>query len=204
MKGILLGACSLAFAAVFAADSAASFVFADPDSSSFWRTARCSSVTVPVDFPDGATSATLSVAGVGYATNYSIAAAGPFTFQLPAATSPETENTYALTLSFNRGEGKTARLSLVAGLESGGAGATRCISQGGRGWSKAKDARMTLPVPCGTTSLTLNGEPVDTGLDGAQGFVTISALPASLSLETPEASYVADVTKAPGLLIIVL
>ena len=202
MRRSLFGACALAFATSFAADSAASFVFVNPDTSSFWRTARSGIVTVPVDFPDGASSATLSVVGVGYSTNYLIAVAGPYAFQLPVADAPETENTYKLTLSFDRGASKTATLSLIAGLESGGAGVTRCFSQGGSGWSRAKDRRMTLPVPHDTTSLTLNGEAVDTGLDGAQGFLTISALPASLALVTPEAAYLADITHIPGLLIL--
>ena len=203
-KAILAAACALALATSYAADSAASFVFVNPDTSSFWRTARSRSVTVPVDFPEGATTATLSVTGVGYSASYVIVAPGPYTFQLPEAPTPAEENTYSLALSFDRGEGKTARLSLIAGLENGGAGSTRCVSQANRCWGKSKSQQMTLPVPFGTTSLVVNGDTVDTGLDGAQGFVTISALPVSLSLVTPDASYCADITKLPGLMILVL
>ena len=134
MKYIMLGACVVLSAAAYAAESAASFVFVNPDTSSFWRTARSQSVTVPVDFPEEATTATLSVAGVGYSASYEIAAPGPYTFQLPEAATLAEENTYSLVLAFDRGEGKTARLSVITGLEVGAAGSTRCVSQSSRSW----------------------------------------------------------------------
>jgi len=202
MKCIMLGACVVLSAAVYAAESAASFVFVNPDTSSFWRTARSRSVTVPVDFPEGATTATLSVTGVGYSASYEIAAPGPYTFQLPEAATPAEENTYSLALFFDRGAGKTARLSLIAGLENGGAGSTRCVSQAGRSWGVSKSQQMTLPVPFGTTSLVVNGDAVDTGLDGAQGFFTLSGLPASMSLTVSGTTYYADIVGMPGFLLL--
>ena len=202
MKCIILGACVVLSAAAYAAESAASFVFVNSDTSSFWRTARSRSVTVPVDFPEGATTATLSVTGVGYSAGYVIAAPGPYTFQLPEAATPAEENTYTLALSFDRGEGKTARLSLIAGLENGGAGSTRCVSQASRNWGKSKNTRMTLPVPFGTTSLVVNGDNVDTGLEGAQGFFTLSGLPASMSLTVSGTTYYADIVAMPGFLLL--
>ena len=202
MKCIMLGACMVLSAAAYAAESAASFVFVNPETSSFWRTARSRSVTVPVDFPEGATTATLSVTGVGYSANYVIAAPGPYTFQLPEASTPAEENTYSLALSFDHGEGKTARLSLIAGLENGGAGSTRCVSQENRSWATSKSQQMTLPVPFGTTSLVVNGDTVDTGLDGAQGFFTLSGLPTSLSLTVSGTTYYADIVGLPGLLLL--
>ena len=202
MKYIMLGACVVLSAAAYAAESAASFVFVNPDTSSFWRTAKSQSVTVPVDFPEGATTATLSVVGVGYSASYEIAAPGPYTFQLPEASTPGDENTYSLALSFDRGEGKTARLSLIAGQEDGGAGSTRCVSQANRNWGKSKDTQMTLPVPLGTTSLVVNGDTVDTGLDGAQGFFTLSGLPASMSLTVSGTTYHADIVNMPGFLLL--
>ena len=202
MKYIMLGACVVLSAEAYAAESAASFVFVNPDTSSFWRTARSQSVTVPVDFPEEATTATLSVAGVGYSASYEIAAPGPYTFQLPEAATPAEENTYSLTLSFDCGESKTARLSLIAGQENGGAGYTRCVSQSNRSWGKSKSQQMTLPVPFGTTSLVVNGDSVDTGLDGAQGFFTLSGLPASMNLTVSGTTYHADVVRMPGFLLL--
>jgi len=42
------------------------FVFLRPETSSFWNTATNNTMTVPIDFPSGATSASLAVSGVGF------------------------------------------------------------------------------------------------------------------------------------------
>lgn len=202
MKYIMLGACLALSAVVHAADSADAFVFVNPDTSSFWRTVRNGAVTVPVDLPEGASSATLSVTGVGYSATYSIESSGPFAFSLPAASTPGEENTYELLLTFSNGATKRARVSLIAGQEAGGAGATRYVSAGTSAWGKSKDRRITLPIPQGATSLTLNGETVDTGLGGARGFFTISTLPAALSLGVGETVYDADISRVGGTIVI--
>jgi len=194
---------ALLSAGVLAADSASSFVFVNHDTSSLWRTARSKSVTVPVDFPDGATSATLAVEGVGYSANYEIAAPGPYAFQLPEATSPGAENTYTLTLTFDRGPGKTARLSVITGLEAGAAGSTRCLSQDNRGWPRVSGNRFTVPVPYGATSLEIDGAPVDTGLDGAQGFFTAGAVPAVLELVVGDTTNSVSIVEMPGSLLFI-
>ena len=92
------------------------FVFLRPETSSFWHTAKGNSVTVPIDCPDGATSATLEVAGVGYEKTYGNLPGGSFTFTLPTADSPSTENVYDLTLTFDDGTVRTAKLGLIQGL----------------------------------------------------------------------------------------
>ena len=203
MKRIMLGACVVLSAAVYAAESAASFVFVNPDTTSFWRTARSRSVTVPVDFPEGATTATLSVTGVGYSASYEIASPGPYTFQLPEATSLGSENTYSLTLTFDRGAGKTARLSLITGQENGGAGSTRCLSQGSRGWPRVSGNRFTVPVPYGATSLEVDGTPVDTGLDGARGFFTVGAVPTDLELVVGATTNSVSIVEMPGSMLLI-
>ena len=203
MKYIMLGACVVLSAAAYAAESAASFVFVNPDTSSFWRTARSQSVTVPVDFPEGATTATLSVVGVGYSASYEIAAPGPYTLQLPEATTPAEENTYSLALSFDRGEGKTARLSVITGLEVGAAGSTRCVSQSSRSWPKVSGDRFTVPVPYGATSLEVDGVPVDTGLDGARGFFTVGSVPTDLDLVVGDTTYSVSIVEMPGSLLFI-
>ena len=194
---------ALLSAGVFAADSASSFVFVNPDTSSFWRVPLSGSVTVPVDFPEGATSATLAVSGVGYSANYEITAPGPYELQLPEATSPGLENTYSLTLTFDRGPGKTARLSVIAGLESGAGGSTRCLSQESRGWPRVSGTRFTVPVPYGATSLEVDGVPVDTGLDGARGFFTVGAVPTDLELVVGDTTNSVSIVEMPGSLLFI-
>jgi hypothetical protein len=44
--------------------SDSTFVFIKPETSFFWHTATNSTMTLPVDFPEGATSATLVVTGM--------------------------------------------------------------------------------------------------------------------------------------------
>ena len=133
-------------------------------------------MTVPIDFPSGATSASLSVSGLGYNHTYENLTGSEFTFELPAPTSPETENVYDLTLTFDNNVTRTAKLGLIQGLSPDAEGTTRCIApQSAKIWQKVK-GRAVLPIPYGTTSFTVNGVETDTGLDGAQGWYVIGGL----------------------------
>ena len=160
-------------------------VFMRPETSSFWNTATNNTMTVPVDFPSGATTATLTVSGFGYAATYADIQKGTdsfgtdsFTFALPAADSPQTENVYDLTLTFNDGTVRRAKLGLIEGLSPNAEGTTRCLAPAnGHVWSRVKGGRAVLPIPHGTTSfsVTVNGETrtEDTGLNGAQGWYAL-------------------------------
>lgn len=158
-------------------ESEPTFVFLRPETSSFWNTATNNTMTVPIDYPTGATSATLAIGGLGYQREYmNITGTDEFTFELPAATSPETENVYDLTLTFDDGTVRTAKLGLVQGLSPDAEGTTRCLAPAeSKVWSKVK-GRAVLPIPYGTTSLKVNDQEVDTGLGGAQGWYAIGGL----------------------------
>ena len=155
------------------------FVFLRPETSSFWNTATNSTMTLPIDYPSGATKAMLTVNGVGYNRVYPDIAAPQDSIEidLPVPDSPKTENVYELTLTFDNGApSRTAKLGLIQGLDSGAKGSTRCIAPAeGKVWSKATD-RAVLPIPYGTTSFTINGVEHDTGLDGAQGWYALSPI----------------------------
>ena len=155
------------------------FVFLRPETSSFWNTATNSTMTLPIDYPNGATKATLTVNGVGYNRVYPDIAAPQDSIEidLPVPDSPKTENVYELTLAFDNGAApRSAKLGLIKGLDSGAKGSTRCIAPAeGKVWSKATD-RAVLPIPYGTTSFTINGVEHDTGLDGAQGWYALSPI----------------------------
>ena len=153
------------------------FVFLRPETSSFWNTATNSTMTLPIDYPSGATKATLTVNGVGYNRVYPNLTADSIEIDLPVPDSPKTENVYELTLAFDNGApSRTAKLGLIQGLDSGAKGSTRCIAPAeGKVWSKATD-RAVLPIPYGTTSFTINGVEHDTGLDGAQGWYALSPI----------------------------
>ena len=153
------------------------FVFLRPETSSFWNTATNSTMTLPIDYPSGATKATLTVNGVGYTRVYPNLTADSIEIDLPVPDSPKTENVYELSLSFDNGApSRTAKLGLIKGLDSGAKGSTRCIAPAqGKVWSTATD-RAVLPIPYGTTSFTVNGVEHDTGLGGAQGWYALSPI----------------------------
>ena len=152
------------------------FVFLRPETSSFWNTATNSMLTLPVEFPYGATKATLSVVGLKYSMAYSNIVANTFELTLPAATSPATENVYTLALEFDNGVACTAKLGLVQGKLPDAQGATRCIApMTAATWRRVK-GRAVLPIPYGMTSFTVDGVVVDPGLGGAQGWYVFGPL----------------------------
>ena len=152
------------------ATSAGGFVFVNADTSSYWHTATNATLTLPVEFPAGVSSATLTVTAPGYAAQYAIGSSGDFTLTLPAATSSTTENVYDFALDFGNGVVQTAKLGLIKGYDASTTGATRCLapaSQRKWGWVRG---RAVLPIPYGMTAFTVDGVATDTGLNGAQGW----------------------------------
>ena len=149
------------------------FVFLKPETSSFWNTATNNTMTVPIDYPMAAKSATLDVSGVKYHQFYENIVGSSFDLQLPEPDSPENENVYNLTLTFDDGTVRTAKLGLIQGLSPDAEGTTRCLAPVNAGvWNQAKK-RAVIPIPYGTEAFTVNGETVDTGLNGAQGWYAL-------------------------------
>lgn len=182
-------------------ESEETFVFLRPETSSFWNTATNSTMSLPIDYPNGATKAKLEVTGVGYSKVYENITSDSFDIELPVPDSPQTENVYDLTLMFNDGTVRTAKLGLIQGLSPDTEGATRCLAPAeGSVWNKVK-YRAVLPIPYGTTSLSMqtNGgewKELDTGLNGAQGWYALSPIGRgdnlSLSCIVDGVSYVAS------------
>lgn len=183
------------------------FVFLRPETSSFWHTATNNTMTVPVDFPAGATSARLHVSGIRYNQTYENISEGEFTFELPPADSAETENVYDLSLSFDDAGNtvRTAKLGLVQGLSPDAEGITRCIAPASNSlWQKAK-RQAVLPIPYGTETITVNGVESPTGLDGAQGWFALPIKAGStttLSIIANEITYATSIMGGSGLLVI--
>jgi hypothetical protein len=154
--------------------SDSTFVFIKPETSFFWHMATNSTMTLPVDFPEGATSATLVVTGMSYSVQYTGITEDEFTLTLPAATGPAEENVYGLELTFDNGAKQTASLGLLKGIAAGGTGSTRCIAPfGGKRWCRV-ERRAVLPVPYGVKSFSFQADGqsavAETGLDGAAGW----------------------------------
>lgn len=178
------------------ATSNSAFVYLRPELSSFWHTATGSSVTLPVTYPFGASKATLTVRGTGYLREYVDITGESFALTLPAATDPTHEDVYDLTLTFDNGDVRTARLGQVQGYASADEAGSRCLLPAGAGEWNAVTKRGVLPIPYGMTAFTLNGAAVDPGLGGAQGWYALGKIRGGqtydLSLTTAEDAYVAN------------
>ena len=188
------------------------FIFLRPETSSFWNTATNSTMTLPIDYPSGATKATLTVNGVDYRKVYPDLTGDSLEIDLPVPDSPQNEHVYELSLTFDNGATpRTAKLGLIQGLDSGAKGSTRCLAPAeGDVWNTIKK-RAVLPIPYGTESFTIsvNGGTVtnvDTGLNGAQGWYAIRPATGdsvSLSLMVGGVNYVATLLgKGDGFFVI--
>ena len=166
--------------------SDATFVFLQPETSSFWCTATNSTMTIPIYYPKGATKADLLVDGMQYAKSYNDITSDSVDIELPAPTNERTENVYTLTLSFDDGTVQTAKLGAVRGYAKSGAGVARCvIPEESASWKKFK-YRAVLPVPHGMKNLALclNGaEPQPLETDGAQGWYGLEGIKRNDSLD---------------------
>ena len=176
----LVGAALLAVAAPGEEiTSEPTFVFLRPETSSFWNTATNSTMTLPIDYPTGATKATLTVSGAGYRMRtYPNLTGDSFELVLPVPDSPQNENVYDLTLTFDDGTVRKAKLGLIQSFALDSECSTRCLAPAeGEVWNTIKK-RAVLPIPYGTENFTMsvNGGTVtnvDTGLNGAQGWYAI-------------------------------
>jgi len=189
-----------------AIESEPTFVFLRPETSSFWHTATNSAMTIPIDFPAGASSATLAVRGLKYNESYELAKSdlanngyntGYYSLQLPPACDQETENVYDLTLTFNDDAAtmRTAKLGLVTSYAAGNEAVTSVIAPSeGNVWKAKK--RAVLPIPYGTTSFKVDNVETPTGLDGAQGWFVLplkSGVTTALSLIADGKTYDASI-----------
>ena len=213
MAGVVGAAVVSVAASATELTSEPTLVFTRPETSSFWNTATNNVMMVPVDFPSSATKATLTVSGIGYQAVYADIPreADSYTFALPVADSPQTENVYDLSLSFDDGTVRTAKLGLIEGLSPNAEGTTRCLAPAnGRVWESVKGGRAVLPVPYGAEqiSVTVNGDmrTEPTGLNGAQGWFALGVRPGddvSLSMIAGGLSYSASLRGALGFMLIV-
>lgn len=195
---LLLAATVLPSIAVFAAGekmSARTFVHVRPELNSFWRTATNNVVELPVDMPRTAKSATLHVQGVGYERTYSGLSGGFFRLELPEASAADCENVYRLTLSFDDNTVRTALLGVVEGMRPAEEGCSTRLRLAN--WKRTA-SRCVIPVPHGTSSISVQGVPavaMPAELDGAQGWCALSFGgfgQFSVEAESPESSMSAD------------
>ena len=150
-------------------------IVVDTGSFYLWRTATGGTMRVAWTFPLNATVANLSVTG----REFTFVASGIMDeyvdIELPTPAEAKDEDVLDFTLSFNDGTVKTASLGLVRGRSDDGGvtTSTPCLSSSNQiAWRRA-DKTFVLPVPKGTKTLTVSGEAIETGLDGAAGWLAL-------------------------------
>ena len=185
-KSVLFGCFIVSFLAAYTAfagvRSGSIFLNFEPEKSSFWHTATNNVMELPVVYPEGASSAELTVTGIGFHRMYKEIAADSVEVVLPPAVSSSTENVYEFSMAFDNGVTNTVRLGLIQDIGEDGCGSTRCrISDTGRKWG-AVDRTAVIPVPYGMRDFMLNGVKTDTGLGGAQGWFAVGPLSANEEL----------------------
>ncbi len=154
--------------------SGGDFIFLNAKTSSYWHTATNATLALPVEFPAGVSSATLTVSGLRYSATYASITTSPFILTLPPATSTATENVYDLALDFGNGVVRTAKLGLIRGYDASTVALTRCLApKEQRKWGWVKGRRAVFPIPYGKTSFTVCGVVTDTGLGGDQGWFAL-------------------------------
>lgn len=156
-----------------ATSSSVTSVVLQPKETILWATAGSNVLQLPIELPRGATSATLEVTGsFGYTATHTDIVKSPFELTLPAATGVGSEQVYELRLSFvGSSVVRTARIGCIAGFDGSATGRASCrVNCSARKWGTAESRNAVLPIPAGTDSLTVDGVPRETGLDGAAGW----------------------------------
>lgn len=154
-------------------------VIVDTDSIYLWRTATGGTMRVQWTFPLNATVAHLAVTGRTFKVSVPGIQDEFYDVELPVPGAAKDEDVLDFTLSFNDGTVKTASLGLVRGRSDGDGAttSTRCMmSASDHGWSYATKS-FVIPVPEGSEAVTVSGETVETGLDGAAGWLALGPYP---------------------------
>ena len=136
-------------------ESAAFEVFGRIDDTYSWRTAPPGDFTVSWTFPDGASSVTLLVEGIGYSQTYADLSVTSQLLSLPAA-AEGSENVYSLTLTFNDGTVKTATLGRIRGSVQGNAATIRYANPDSVAWQRTGSLSVLAVLP-GASALSVDG-----------------------------------------------
>lgn len=171
VKKLLIALAMLSLVSAQGAESNELQLFVNTEKSFLWRTSESSTPTIEWDAPEGAVSATLSVRNMKGEQIIDVSNLSEFQLNLETPSSPDTENVYDLTLTFNFGESNIVRrgqIGVVTGM--GDATAAANVRNATNGWNIIKDHCAVLPIPAGAATLSIDGVAVAASLDGAAGW----------------------------------
>ncbi len=169
-----------------AAVSAGAAIQLDDRSTVLWSTAKTGSASkFSIDWPLGASSAELNIYSRGRLAYgpYSVERNGDFSggyvdVTIPTPQTFDEERVFEAVLSFEDADGnalsaetRTARIAAVMG-DGGGVKTVVASGETARGWTNAKrqGRYVVFQIPDAGETLYIDGDAVDTGLDGSAGW----------------------------------
>lgn len=185
MKLLLQAAFAMSVLAVSASDmSEGVSVYRDPSDYALWHTATNSMFELFLDYSPFATEAHVEVHGVKFEKAYSNVTAQSVVVSVPRPIAVNKEDVYRIDVTYNDGTSQSARVGVVRGHGVGNepecgipvAVASEKVSH------TFATPRVVVPVPPSTEGVLLvNGDPVDTGLNGCRGWFALGPAKADSS-----------------------
>ncbi|MBO7165980.1 MAG: hypothetical protein J6V88_00460 [Kiritimatiellae bacterium] len=190
-------------------------LFVETSHSHLWRTSESLSPVIEWETPSTAVSATLSVDSLRGEEIYDVTGKSKFELKFCEPNSLEDEDVYDLTLTFDCGTSnvvKKGQIGVVCGLGSTGtSGATANLRTLDSKWNRLAARKAIIPIYAGNKVFTIDGEEVETGLEGTAGWFGWKSIalknesyPYELLLVTDSGNFEASIiTVATGLILIV-
>lgn len=208
LRRSLISLTAFAIGAVAWADGAISdptMVMTRTDDSFFWRTAFGSTVTLAWEFPEGATSADITVSGLHFEREWEDLTTNALEVVLQEPATDADEDVYTMTIAFDDGTVRTAKIGRVRGAGSD-EGTTRVLADdAGKRWQRLPGTAV-LPIPQGSSVISIDGQEVETGLEGAQGWFGLGALsgttPVAVTFESVDGDLAALLYRPGGLMML--
>ena len=161
MKTLLNCMLFSALSGAFAADCATALVTVDEKASCLWTTVTAAQMPVSLEWPSGATRASVLVDGIEAAV---CETAGTPSVNVQFVRPSESKGEKVVTLSVRYLNGgtllaeKSVKLGLVVGTANDDLVSVRAESS--RAFAKCRFESVVLPIPTGTTELTVDGTPL--------------------------------------------
>ena len=162
MKYLLMNCMLLsAMSCAFAADNVTALVTVDKNASCLWTTVTASQMPVALEWPTGATRAAVLVDGIEVVASETAGTPSVnVSFAHPAVANEE--KVVTLSVRYLNGETllseRAVRLGLVVGTVNDDLVSVQ--SESSRSFGKCRLAHVVLPIPAGTTELTMDGTPI--------------------------------------------
>jgi len=191
----------LAAASAFSAQPAYVRTCLDVDASLHWKTVTSATMPVALDWPANAVKAVVTGGSTPVTVTDTALRTANVPFALPTAESGEKIVTVAVTY-YGAGNVElgtaSAKLALVVGIRADEAVSVRNEAEP-TAWNRTKLDKPVLPIPAGTTALTINGAAVTPDIPPRGWHAQMLSGQAALALTVGETTYAVTVVGPSGL-----